>query len=466
MVRDVPDRPAVAASSMHVDFLRGRPERGGPRDGSAGAHRQGRSASTNGGNLHQSMHIVPVAAKPAAIPTKLEVDVIGAGHRRRAPRQRPEAGRGRPRRCSTPRRRIASVVAPKAEKVEEVAAAPVEGAVPAEGAAAGAAAARRRRAGAAAAAGGTAARRAEAARSEAETDRHEVAARNRQEASRCTSWSGSGIPGEQYADNRHNVGFMVVDELRAPGPGRRAAREVRRGDRGGDDRGQARPAVQAHGVHERQRPGGGARRRRSGRSAVGETVVVHDELDLPFDRLKLGAGGGRRSQRRAIADLGARRPGLRAGARRHRPPGPGPRRGRLGALGLLARRGGRCCPSWSDAAADAVEAIVSDGLTTAMNRFNGSERSKQDTRAGYVIDTAPSSLPLLVRGDTGQTPRGRLHEHHRNRTPARERDAAGADRRAPSSSASDRPATWRAASASTRPSTSCAPTAPTTASPR
>jgi len=34
---------------------------------------------------------------------------------------------------------IASVVAPKAEKVEEVAAAPVEGAVPAEGAAAAAA---------------------------------------------------------------------------------------------------------------------------------------------------------------------------------------------------------------------------------------------------------------------------------------------------------------------------------------
>jgi large subunit ribosomal protein L25 len=47
-----------------------------------------------------------------------------------------------------PRDAIASVVAPKAEKVEEAAAAPVEGAVPAEGAAA---------AGAAAPAGGAAA---------------------------------------------------------------------------------------------------------------------------------------------------------------------------------------------------------------------------------------------------------------------------------------------------------------------
>ena len=62
------------AGSMHVDFLRvdldeevqvtvplvltGKPV-----------------GVTNGGNLHQSMHVVPVAAKPAAIPTKLEVDV-------------------------------------------------------------------------------------------------------------------------------------------------------------------------------------------------------------------------------------------------------------------------------------------------------------------------------------------------------------------------------------------------------
>src|SRR5262252_3921516 len=78
---------------------------------------------TNGGNLHQSMHLVPIAAKPAAIPTKLEVDVsaldIGV--------------------ALDAKEAIASVVAPKAEKVEETAAAPVEGAVPAEGAAAPAA---------------------------------------------------------------------------------------------------------------------------------------------------------------------------------------------------------------------------------------------------------------------------------------------------------------------------------------
>ncbi|HET6281172.1 MAG TPA: 50S ribosomal protein L25 [Polyangia bacterium] len=94
---------------------------------------------TNGGNLHQSMHAIPVAAKPAAIPTKLEVDVtiLDIGMALHVSDLKLAAG---VRALLDPKDAIASVVAPKAEKVEaEVA--PVEGAVPAEGAAAAGAAA-------------------------------------------------------------------------------------------------------------------------------------------------------------------------------------------------------------------------------------------------------------------------------------------------------------------------------------
>ena len=108
---------------------------------------------TNGGNLHQSMHMVPVAAKPALIPTKIEVDVSGLdiGDALHASDLKLAEG---VRVVLDAKEAIASVVAPKAEKVEEAAAAPVEGAVPAEGAAAPAAGGAAPAAGAAAAPAG------------------------------------------------------------------------------------------------------------------------------------------------------------------------------------------------------------------------------------------------------------------------------------------------------------------------
>ena len=105
---------------------------------------------TNGGNLHQSMHMIPIAAKPAAIPTKLEVDVSVLDIGDALHVSDLKLGDG-VRVALDAKEAIASVVAPKAEKVEEVAAAPVEGAVPAEGAAAPAAGGAAPAAGAAAA---------------------------------------------------------------------------------------------------------------------------------------------------------------------------------------------------------------------------------------------------------------------------------------------------------------------------
>jgi large subunit ribosomal protein L25 len=92
--------------------------------------------TVNGGNLHQSMHAILIAAKPAAIPTKLEVDVtaLDIGNALHVSDLKLAAG---VRALLDPKEAIASVVAPKAEKAEAEAA-PVEGAVPAEGAAAAA----------------------------------------------------------------------------------------------------------------------------------------------------------------------------------------------------------------------------------------------------------------------------------------------------------------------------------------
>ena len=139
------------------------------------------------------------------------------------------------------------------------------------------------------------------------------------------------------------------------------------------------------------------------------TIVVHDELDLPFERLKLGAGGGpRRAQRHPVAhsaDSGdpafAR---VRVGIGR---PAPGRDPARLRAVELLARRGG--------ALPDVDRARRRRGRGDRQRRPHrrdeplqrqSSERQRRDSGAEVVVVTAPSAS-LLARGNTGQTSRGR-----------------------------------------------------------
>jgi large subunit ribosomal protein L25 len=88
----------------------------------------------DGGNLHQSVHMVAVAAKPTAIPTKVDLDVSGLSIGEALHVSDLKLGAG-VRALLDAKEALASVVAPKAEK-EEVAAeaAPAEGAAAAPGA--------------------------------------------------------------------------------------------------------------------------------------------------------------------------------------------------------------------------------------------------------------------------------------------------------------------------------------------
>jgi len=100
-------------------------------------------------------------------------------------------------------------------------------------------------------------------------------------------------------------------------------------------------------------------------------VVVHDELDLPYERMKLGAGGGPgghnglKSIISALGDPGFAR--VRIGIGR---PAPG-RDPADYVLSDFSRAEAAVLPDVVGRAADAVEAIVKNGLAAAMNRFNG-----------------------------------------------------------------------------------------------
>ena len=133
MIKDAQIDP-ISQTLVHVDFLR--------VDLNEEVHVTvpltlvGKAAGVvNGGQLHQSMHVLSVAAKPAAIPTRIEVDVTALNIGEAVHVSDLKLAEG-VRAMIDGKEAVASVVAPKAEKVEAEAA-PVEGAAPAAEAAAG-----------------------------------------------------------------------------------------------------------------------------------------------------------------------------------------------------------------------------------------------------------------------------------------------------------------------------------------
>jgi len=186
---------------------------------------------------------------------------------------------------------------------------------------------------------------------------------------------GLGNPGSEYANTRHNVGFAVVDLLA--------------------QRTGAPPARAKYGAEIAETRIGGERvllckpmeyMNVSGQPVVRvasfwkveprQTVVVHDDLDLPFGRLKLGTGGGHGGNNGVRSILGewgsADFHRVRMGIGRPAP-------GRDAAGHVLSGFDGpdrAALPEFFGRAADAAACIVSDGIAVAMNRFNGSAGQK------------------------------------------------------------------------------------------
>jgi peptidyl-tRNA hydrolase, PTH1 family len=102
----------------------------------------------------------------------------------------------------------------------------------------------------------------------------------------------------------------------------------------------------------------------------GRLIVVHDELDLPAGRIKIKAGGGTAGHNglKSIEQHLHTRGYLRVRVGIGKPPGQ-----QRGADFVLRRPGAadRAVLAESiEAAADAVERIVVDGLEAAMNQIN------------------------------------------------------------------------------------------------
>lgn len=197
---------------------------------------------------------------------------------------------------------------------------------------------------------------------------------------------GLGNPGPRYEDTRHNAGFLTVDEIarrwRLPGWRAQLGAQVTRGDVAGAPVLLAQP--QGY-MNCSGRPAGALLR--FYKLGLDRMVVVHDDLDLAFGdvRVKEGGGhGGHNGLKDLHAQLGPDFVRVRVGISRPPP-------GWDSAEYVLSRwnddeRGG--LPVVVAQAADAVECVVRDGATTAMNRFNVRPRERAPRAAA---DPAPAS---------------------------------------------------------------------------
>lgn len=180
---------------------------------------------------------------------------------------------------------------------------------------------------------------------------------------------GLGNPGPKYADTRHNVGFAVVERLAARAGGRFKAH------RGVADVAEARLAgtrVVLAKPRSYMNVSGGpvAGVLRYYGVAADALIVVHDDLDLGFGtiRLKRGGGEGGHNGLRSISQSLGTRDYLRARFGIGRPPG------RQDPADFVLRRFSSAerteVALAVELCADAVEALLSDGLEHAQNRFH------------------------------------------------------------------------------------------------
>ncbi|WP_101835679.1 aminoacyl-tRNA hydrolase [Frankia canadensis] len=180
---------------------------------------------------------------------------------------------------------------------------------------------------------------------------------------------GLGNPGPNYAGNRHNAGFMVVDLL-AERAGSRLKSHRSRADVAEVRLAGAR-AVLARPLSFMNLSGGPVGAVRTFyKIDVSRIVVVHDELDIPFGAVRLKRGGGDNGHNglRSISSALGSRDYLRVRVGIGRPPG------RMDPADFVLRDFGtterRELPLLLEHAADSVEMLITDGLEPAQNRYH------------------------------------------------------------------------------------------------
>ncbi|MEU5852417.1 aminoacyl-tRNA hydrolase [Saccharopolyspora shandongensis] len=180
---------------------------------------------------------------------------------------------------------------------------------------------------------------------------------------------GLGNPGPRYEGNRHNIGFLVADELADRIGGKfkahKSGAEVVEGRLAG-----ARAVLVKPRSFMNLSGGPVAGAVKFYKAPPESVIVIHDELDLPFGTVRLKRGGGENGHNglRSISKSIGTRDYLRVRFGIGRPPG------RMDPADYVLKDFSgterKELAYFIDLCADAVEALVTDGLEAAQNRFH------------------------------------------------------------------------------------------------
>ena len=204
---------------------------------------------------------------------------------------------------------------------------------------------------------------------------------------------GLGNPGNQYADTRHNVGWMVLDRI---------ADKAGKGGRGRDRDASSVIEIRTGGMElvlakpqTYMNDSGRAVRRllQSYHVPLVDLLVVADDFALPFGKLRFreaGTHGGHNGLRSIIAELNSEKYSrLRVGIGE-------PGRGAVDhVLSRFSTDERVRLPILLDASAEAVETWAKHGTSKAANRFNAWD---MQAPAAAAEDDATAAKPGEVGG--------------------------------------------------------------------
>ncbi len=181
---------------------------------------------------------------------------------------------------------------------------------------------------------------------------------------------GLGNPGTQYSGTRHNIGFACVKHL-AMRHGlefsrKQAHARVAEGTIAGQRVALAKPITYMN--HSGQAVTGLCRWYKIDHAS--ELVVIYDDMDLPFGKLRLrqqGSAGTHNGMKSIIAQLGSQ-DFLRIRVGIGQPPPAWDAVGYV--LGRFSPEEEQALPDLYNRVADAIELALTEGFVMAMNRYN------------------------------------------------------------------------------------------------